>query len=508
VRTLIKDYIQNHPFLIVIIIAILVRIPAVLWSEGYIHSDDHFETIHVAYGWANGDFWGDDGYLRWKNTSADNIGRFPLYTLFLYSIMKLYQSVGITSLNTIMYGIRAIHALLSLIPIFAAFMIARFVTGKNSWAILAGLAIAINFSFPFLGVRNLIEVVGGNIWAISLFFLYRYQWKGNEKRDLFIAGILSGLAWMIRFQIASAIIPIPFILWFIARDIKPAIHYSMGVSLMLLISGITDYFLLGSFASSTFTLLSRLNNSPMYNTTTLMYPLEILLFLIPPISFLAYYLIFRPSFWKKHLLLFISTISFFLFHMSLANQQERFIFPMIPIVIILFILAIWDKYKRDGYVIKYKKVFRWLLISSAILNFMLLIFLTPASGHYGLVKSMTWWEEQDSTQPIIIIKPHLKKIIPLDYAGFKSSQISVVGSWDDLNSYRINNKEWKNWEYYFLYPNNENELEEYLDSINTIFGPVTLHRTIEPSSIDNLLHSLNPKHNPSYKTWIYKREIK
>jgi len=502
-----KNYIKKYPIAFVILIAVMIRIPSVIWSTGYIHSDDHFQTVHIASDWIKGGLWDDNGYLRWKQYSSDQIGRFPLYTLFLYSVMKFYQSLGINSLNTIMYGIRAIHSIISLIPVFAAFMIARFVTGKNTWAILAGIVIAVNFSFPFLGVRNLIEVVGGNIWTLSIFFLYRYQWKGNKKKDLIYAGISSGLAWMVRFQIAVAVFPIPFVLWFIYREIKPAIYFSIGVALMLIISGIMDYFLLGSFASSTLTLLSKLDNKPMYNTIPLMYPLELLLLLIPPVSFLAYYLIFRPVFWKKHLILFISTITFILFHMSLANQQERFIFPIIPAAIILFILAIWDKYNKDGYVIRPKKVFKWLVVSSVVLNFLLLIFFTPASGHYGLVKSMTWWEEQAPTRSAILIQPDTDKFMPLDYAGFICPQITLIRNWNDLdliwNDYKVR----ENFEYYFLYPKNENELEEYLDSVNANFGPVTFQRTIEPSYYDNLLHSLNPKHNPSYKTWIYKSEM-
>lgn len=496
-----KKFIKEHPLIFVIIIAVLVRVPAVIWSTGYIHSDDHFQTVHIANDWAHGGLWGTDGHLRWDNRSSDQITRFPPYTLFLYSIIKLYHSVGYTSLNTIMYGIRAVHSAISLLPVIAAFLIARFVTGKNSWAVISGIAIAINFSFPFLGVRNLLEVVGGNIWAISILLLYRYQWHEKNKWDLYFAGIIAGLAWMIRFQIVFAVFPIPFILWYIYKNIRPAIQYSIGVAIMLVIAGFVDYFLMGIFASSTIALLSNLTNSPMYNTIPLMYPLELLLFLFPPVSFLAYYLIFRPSFYKKHLLLFLSSFSFIFFHMILKNQQERFIFPVIPVIIILFILAIWDKYTRDGYIIRPQKVFRWLVISSVIINLALLAFLTHSPGHYGLVKTMTWIENNNSSKPIMIVKPDLKKFIPFGYAGIKSSQITLINTWDELNSLKNQSKDWG---YYILYPNKEIDLDSYLDSVTSLYGPVKLDKTIEPSAYDNLLHNLNPKHNPSYKTCIYK----
>ena len=37
--------------LVVLVCALLVRLVAAIWSQGYIHSDDHFDTIGVAYEW-------------------------------------------------------------------------------------------------------------------------------------------------------------------------------------------------------------------------------------------------------------------------------------------------------------------------------------------------------------------------------------------------------------------------------------------------------------------------
>lgn len=503
-----KNYINKHPLFFVILIAILIRLPAVIWSQGYIHSDDHFDTIEVARDWAQDGLWGEDGYLRWKNQSSESIARFPLYTLFLYGILLLYKFIGITSLNTIMFGVRSIHALISIIPIWAGFKIILMTTNSKKWAIIGGLVIASNFAMPFLGVRNLIEMVGGNIWVLALYFLYKYKYEYDKGRagSLFMAGIITGLAWMIRFQIAFAVLPIPIILWLRHRELRPAIEYSTGVVVMLMLSGIIDWFFLGSFAASTIRNLSMNTTlGALYKTVPLMYPLELLVFLVPPISFLAIYYSLKPSFWKKHQLLFFSILMFFVFHMSHSNQQERFIFPIIPAALIMAILACWEKYRKDGYILKKKKLWNGLIISSLAVNLIILIPLTVSSGHLGLVKAMVWIENLESKKTIVIIQPHLKQWMPLEYTGDANLDRATVRDWNDLQNCRNAPEKWDKWKYCIFYPMKDSDMNEYLDSAIAVFGQMEYYDTIEPSFYDNILHKMNPRYNPSFKAIIYKR---
>ena len=73
--------IKTYPLATVLVVALAVRLLAVIWSEGFIHSDDHFDSISVAWDWFNGGLWGSDGQLRWKHWDSTTIGRFPLYSL-------------------------------------------------------------------------------------------------------------------------------------------------------------------------------------------------------------------------------------------------------------------------------------------------------------------------------------------------------------------------------------------------------------------------------------------
>ena len=127
-------FVKKHPLATVILASLAVRLIAVIWSRGFIHSDDHFDSVSVAYDWLTRGFWGDDGFLRWKNKLSDTIGRFPLYNLFLWSMMKLNRLCGVDSLNGMMYSIRLSHGLLSLLPVWAAFGITKQVTKSYRWA--------------------------------------------------------------------------------------------------------------------------------------------------------------------------------------------------------------------------------------------------------------------------------------------------------------------------------------------------------------------------------------
>ncbi len=267
-----KLFIKNHPLAFVILLALALRIPAVIYSKGFMASDDHYETVAISYKWLQSGLWDNHGHLSWDGRPGIQTARFPLYNLFLYGIMKTYKAVGITSLDTMMYGIRAIHALLSLLSVWGAFKLAEIATRSKKWGMFAGLAVAAQFALPYLGVRNLIEMVSGHIWLLSLVCLYSFQYGEKKNSYLVVGGLLTGLAWMIRFEIATAAVIVPFVIWYLEKSIKPAIWYSAGVAIMLLLSGVMDRMLLGGFASSTINHIGQINaESAMYDTTPFIY---------------------------------------------------------------------------------------------------------------------------------------------------------------------------------------------------------------------------------------------
>lgn len=498
-------FIRTHPFFCVLVLAALVRLCSVVWSRGFIQSDDYYDTVTVAHTWLTQGFWGEDGFLRWNTFPSTSIGRFPLYALSLFGIMRLLTWFGLESLDAMMYGIRAVHALVSLLPVWALYRITRQVTGRDSWGMAAGLIAGLHFAMPFLGVRNLIEMVGGCIWITAILFLYRYR-EDHQLRWLWLAGLVSGLAWMIRFQTAFAVLPIPFVLWYEDRSWRPAVSYSIGVAIMLFLAGLIDLFLLGRFAGSTLTNLTiNTGLGPMYKTIPVLYPALLLLLLVPPFSVVAAWFMFSRSFVRRHLVLVVSFLSFLLWHMGHANQQERFIFPMLPVAFLMAILALWQRYQDKGYILKSATLVRTLCGISIVINLVLLAPLTFAYGHKGLIESVLTVRRLQPDARVLYLQPGMRYYVPVAYADPRSEG-TYIRNWSELPPAAEMTGEDSHYDFAVIFPTERDPLAACRDTLSARYGQAVLVEQIQPSFFDALLHRLNPRHNDAYESFIYRME--
>jgi hypothetical protein len=503
--TYLRDFAKSHPLLSVMLAASAVRLLAVIWSQGFIHSDDHFDTISVAWSWCHDGLWGSDGQLRWKQELSDSIGRFPLYNLFLAAQMQLCRWVGITSLSDMMYVIRGVHAAISLLPVWAAYRIAETATRSTRWAVVAGLILAFHFALPFLGVRNLIEAVGGSLWLVAVWYLCSYQTE-QKTSLLYLAGFWAGLAWMIRFQVAFAVLPVPLLLWWGTRRLRPALQFSAAVALMLAASGLVDWALLGRFAGSTITNITmNAGLSALYRTIPLLYVALLLLFLVPPVSLSAPFFIFRPGFIRSNAILFWTSMSFVVLHSLHSNQQERFIFPIVPAFVLLGVLAV-QHYVQSRPDRTFPVWLRRLLWTSAAVNLLLLGFFTFACGHRGMIKPLQWFEREAPTAKVMFLQPEVKRWVPIEYAG-EGLRYEYIRKWESLKSWPICDTGAADFDYFVIYPKSDTRLQEYLDSLTVRFGPLDPVFQVGPSYFDQTLHRLNRSHNDNFAAFIYRPHL-
>ncbi|MBU0985133.1 MAG: glycosyltransferase family 39 protein [candidate division Zixibacteria bacterium] len=499
---MLAKFARLHPLLMVLVVALGLRLPAVVFSRGYMASDDHYETVNVAYNWLTEGMYSDDGNLRWRHHVDRDVARNPLYTLALLGIMKGYQAAGIMSLDTMMYGLRLLHALLSLATVWMVFAAVRLITRSDRWAVAAGLILAAQALMPFLSVRNLIEMVSAPFLAAAVYFLYSYQSDGRQ-RALVWAGVLTGLAWMIRFPVALAALPVPVVLVWETRSLRPAMHYALGVSLVLLASGLLDWMVIGSFAASTVNLFADFleGGEAMYNTILLVYPVVILGFFVPPFSLVAAALCFSREMWRNHRLLITSILSFVVMHTLLANRQERFMIPIIPLVAILFITALWQHFRNGGVLARRPRLFKAIVGVSVALNVLLLIPFTVNYGHKGLVEPLVKLDGCLPRPRVLMVSPDHAQIYPGQYAGYPLIYPAMANSWSD---FAAAGAEADPPDLVFLYPPDSALLPAYLDSVRVTWGEADLMFRVGPSTIDYVLHVLNPKYNPTHEMWAYR----
>lgn len=499
-------YIKKHPLLSCLIIAAVLRLFATVYSKGFMAHDDHFETVRIAYDGIQNGLLGDDGVLIWESNRPDQIGRSPLYVLFLFALMKIQESVGIYSLDSMMYFIRFIHLLLSMLLIFYGYKYVFDATGSKNYSILAGLILAGHFLMPYLAVRNLIEMVSADLLLPAIYLAYRGVKEGRG-RLLIISGILCGLAWMVRFSISLAVVPIPFVIWYMQKSIKPAIYYSLGVLLVLLFSAGLDFVYLGGFAQSTINILSDyFNGYPTMPQPFYMYlPLVFGIF-IPPFSF--YFLIpaFRKKVRSEHLIIISSILFFFIVHSLISNKQERFLIPIFPLLIVLGVTGLYYWLKSDSISAMNKRIFRYSAIFAIALNLILLPVFTFNYAHKGMVEPFVYLSEQNDVDAVLIDRTERRRFMAVSYAGYTQPVYGVLDNWGDLENIKKDSSFFDSINYFIIYTDSEPVVN--VDSLSRTFGSITQVFHSTPSTVDVVLHFLNPRHNHTNEAWIYKRSQK
>ncbi len=500
-----KDFIQKNPLSFVIAAALVFRLLAVIFSKGFMASDDHFQTVTVAYQWLQEGFWGPDGYMTWKGAPAWKVSRFPLYTVLLYLNMKVMFLLGFESLDKIMYGVRLSHALFSLIGVVAVYKTVELTTRSRNWAILAGLTMAVHFAMPFLAVRNLIEMFGGSMWALAIYFYYRYR-RDPQSRWLVIAGIMCGIAWMFRFQLIFAFWAVPFVLWYEHRKIKPAVYFSLSLFAMFLLAGLVDWYMVGKFMGTTINHVHQgLTEAPPVTGHVLIYFAVILGYFIPPLSLLMLYLAARHSFWRDHLMLTVSSLSFILMHSLIANKQERFMIPILPAIVIIFVLVMERQKRLNSFPFNRRTLWRVVAIFTVVVNFVLLVPFTLNYGHKGLCEPLVEIERiSDFTPNVLFFSPDKYSNVPLRYGGYQTIDRQYVYSWKEINE-RLPQGDSANYDYVILYPLDSQDLPRYVDSLQIRLGQLEPAFHVGPSIVDYVLHVLNPKHNRTNEAWVYKK---
>ena len=501
------NWIQKHPLLAVLIVATALRIPAVLYSKGFAYNDDHYETVTVASNWLQHGLMGTTGHLTWSPGDDRPPERFPLYTLALFGVMKILRACGAQTLDQMMYGVRAAHALLSLLSVWGAFALVEIATGSKRWGMIAGLLAGAHLAMPFFAVRNLIEMVGGHVWLIAMVCVYLY-YQDRRIRWLVVAGILSGLAAMFRLQILAACVAIPIALLLTEKRVKPAVGYLVGLTLMILLAGIADMVLLGRFLGSSISPVTQgFSHGAMYKTHVLIYPAVLVAFFVPPFSLIGLGLMGVPSFWKKHLPLCLSSVSFILIHTLIANRQERFVMPLVPILCAGIILALHHHWGTNGFFARRKGWFWGLTVPSIAINFALLPIFTLNYGHKGVVESLVQVGKSSASPHVLFASPGIDRWYPLHYTGFEPFAREQVANWSDFAKLRSQSAEYlATTNFFLLFPADSTELIAVVDSVRAVYGPVKEYSHIEPSLVDWTLHALNPTHNRTQEAWIYVRD--
>jgi hypothetical protein len=481
----------EQPLMIIMVAAIVSRMVAVIFARGYGMIDDHFLVLEWAQHWLDGE----------TIPRSHPAGHSIVYPGLHYLLLLGFKRIGFHDPDFIMYVVRFLHAAFSLVTVYFGYKCLSGRTDKNI-AALAGLLLAVLWIFPFMSVRNLIEMVCIPFLTVAVFYALKYEDSRTWISPL-LAGIFCGLAFVFRYQVITFTAGMCLVfIW--RKEIAGALLLTAGFLLSsFIIQGVTDWVAYG-YPYASFISYFFYNKSNAYNYTTspfYTYFFTIMGVLIPPTSLLLMYGFCRT--WKRWAVVFWPTMLFLAFHSIFPNKQERFILPVLPFIVMLCITG-WQEYAaRSTFWNRHEKLHGGLWKWFWAINIILLIVASTTYSKRSRVEAMNVLHRQGDVQAILMESPD-KSIPspPLFYLGkkapvyFLTRRISVDSLWKQIDRTCIKPN-------YIIMVTDKN-VRERKEILSGLFGELEYTALIMPSMIDRLLHWLNPRYNRNEQCTIFR----
>ncbi|RIJ43102.1 glycosyltransferase family 39 protein [Pontibacter oryzae] len=511
------------PVSVILFIALGVRLLAAFFSKGFAFSDDHFDVITIAQGWL-------DGLPMWLNEPMPP-RHSMFYALIHYAIFYVLEALGIFSPEVKMTVVRLVHALYSLLVVYFGYKLTERLSNKAN-ARLVGLMLALVWFMPFMSVRNLVEMVCIPPYLAAFYLMVKKE-QASRKRVMpyFWAGALFALAFVFRYHTVLFGAGAGLVLLY-KRQWREAVAVLLGfIITAFLIQGTIDivffdypfhsivaYFLYNTENAENFT------TGPVYR-----FALTILGFLVPPIS--AFLVVGYAKTAKLAPKLFWGGLIFFVAHSLFPNKQERFILPLLPLIMILGVIG-WQQFVRNsGFWHKRRKLlavswgFFW------VLNLLATVGMAFTYTKKSRVAPLVYLSEKPNLDALVLeFGNHSVKKPPLFYLG----RMSAVHEdylkdehlvWQDYHTrqkqlpanfamvYTLNEDKTpaelqeqlagSTYKPDYVVVVGTDDLEERLGRLHQLFPNLKLDHTITPSLYDQLLHLLNPRVHKDERVQIY-----
>ena len=492
---------QYTPLQQLLVIGLLLRLIAVVFSKGFGWHDDHFLIIEAAQSWADGF---DYNYWLPDVNHPDRVAQgHPLFYVGIHFYMfKFLNFVGLVNPQSKMFVIRLIHAFWSLLIIKYGYKITlRYANTKTAWYV--GIFLALFWFMPFISVRNLVEFVCVPLLLIAIYHLSK---TNAGLKNYLIAGLLLGIAFSIRFQTVFIAAGVGFALLIMRTSLKNIITLTLGFFVVVLLTqGLVDFIIWKKpFAEFLSYVQYNIDNAGVYGHDNWhMYFDLIFGMLIPPLSIVLFAGYFVS--WKKTALIFWPVLFYLAFHTYFPNKQERFIMTVLPLIIISGTIGMFMLYENYQAKIN-RKLFRFSKRFVIILNLILLPILTTSYSKRHRVEAMYYLYQKNDSNNFFVEDSNKENdflMPPLFYYGKWIYVCGITKTFTpDSALAHYNTLDAKMKPKYMIFWQAEN-IGARVDSVKKRFPLLTYEATIEPSLIDKTLYFLNPL-NDNQTAFIYR----
>ena len=495
---------ETKPMQVILVLALIVRLVAVVFSRGFGMHDDHFLVIEPAQAWADGINY--QGWLPGGRTDTRPDGHSMLYSGLHYLLFLFFNSINIRDAQLKMLIVRLMHALFSILTVWIGYRITEKISGKKN-ASLVGLILALLWFLPMMNVRNLVEFVCIPFMMAGIWLILKDDKNNSGWKYALYAGLIMGLGFSIRFQTAVFIGGLGLAMLISGRW-KQAFIFTTGLLISILpVQGLLDYYIwdkpfaeFGEYVRYNIEAANDYISGPWYN-----YILLITGILIPPVSLFLLAGFFKL--WKKQLIIWLPAFLFLLFHSIFPNKQERFIFPILPFIIILGVVG-WNNivntssfWGKRPILIKRSWMVFW------IVNLFLLIYITPSYSKKSRVEAMTYLSRYKDIEVVLLEDSNHSsaKMVPQFYLGQWVEIISKTNEGLSYTSPRptINNSVVADSRFVLFFE--DTNLEKRVQDLKKDLPGLVYETTLEPGFIDEVMFLLN-KVNLNQTIYIYRNQ--
>ncbi|MCI0406460.1 MAG: glycosyltransferase family 39 protein [candidate division Zixibacteria bacterium] len=500
----VRFWASEHPLGFILTLGFSLRVLAAFFARGYMGTDDHFQVVEIAADWQRGSFVflpGDTQFYRSL-----------FYPALNWLLMAFLHQLGIYHPDAVMLVTRLLHALFSLWTIVLTCKLGLLLFDRRI-AFTAGFLSAAYFLMPYVAVRNLIEsfCIPFLLWGLYETVKAEMGKSENPHRSWVWAGLAFGLAFLIRWQTAAAILGVGLYLTY-RRQWRGLGWLSAFGLIPVLAEAVWDWWAHGVFFGS-FRVYIQHNLAhsrdyivgPWYR-----YLLLLIGLFIPPFSLLFLTAIVR---WAKRFgILTLVALAFFIIHSAVPGKQERFLLPIFPLLALMGTagLSFWQESRPS-----LRPWIRWGWRWFWGLNAVLLVLAIFNYSQKARIASFGYLYERRDAQGVVVDFTERGTLLPLYYldgADPSHPRPEVYRAYTpaDFDTLRLRHLG-KNGppvvppNYVIIF--SQGRLEEHLKVINGHLGRAEVLTHITPSLADRILLWLNPKYNHSKEAWVCRLEM-
>lgn len=501
ISTLQKLYKEN-PLKIILFVAISIRLLAAFFSQGFGMHDDHFLVIEAAQAWVDGIIVPGQPIKVGAPVIAD--GHSLSYMGLHYLLFRILAFLNITDPQFKMLIVRLIHASVSVLSVWLAYKITEKLSNRKD-ASLVGILLALLWFLPMLSVRNLVEIFCIPFTLLSTWIIVRSTDFKNQFLWYLLAGFIAGLSISVRFQLIVFVGGMGLVL-LLQRKWLHTLAFGIGTFLsIILLQGWVDYVLFG-YPFAEFIEYVNYNIKAAYSYITGPWYNYILLLagiLLPPVSLMILFGYFRS--WRKQLLIFLPAFLFLVFHSFFPNKQERFIFPILPYLIIGGIIGWNDFIEKSTFWKLHLKALNRVWIVFWVLNILLLLPVSFAYSKRSRVEAMAYLQKYKNIEVILAEDSNKESVQMLPRFYSKHWMFIFNKSSNGYGTYLATNKYYEPKDAAFVAFYSDENLKTRVDSMLIQFPFLKYEATFKPGLIDNIMHQLNPV-NRNETIYLYRNK--